>query len=113
MSTLYSLPALNSRKKIGNVLIVLTNKTAIVWSMCHVAKMAVSILTNNACRFSKLLKGQCVKNCKVKKPRKTHLDKFRAEHFNETTEIVCLFIRQAMLGELAFFLTEAWLNFSA
>ena len=58
------------RKKIDNNLTVLTKKTAIVWSMCHIAKMAVSVPTNNACRFSKSLKGHCAKNCKVKNEKK-------------------------------------------
>ena len=75
--------------------------------MCHIAKIAVFIPTNNAYRFSKTLKGQCVKNGKVKKKRETLLDKFRVENFNETSENVRFPIRQAMLGELASFFTEA------
>ena len=77
-------------KKLGNDL-SLRNKTATLWPMCHIAKVAVSVTrdsgpsavsTNNARRFSKITEKSLCKNCKAKKrKRRTHLDKFRGELF--------------------------------
>ena len=93
------------REKIGNDLTVLMKKTAKVWSMCHITKMAVSISTNNACRVAKLLKGRCTK--KLSREKKDTPRQVQSRTFQRDTENVRLHIRQAMLGELASFLTEA------
>ena len=66
-------------------------KTAIVWSMCHIAKRAVSVPTNNACRYAKSLKCHCAKNCKVKNKMKHTPGQVQSRTFSTRQQKMCVF----------------------